>query len=275
MVEPIGGSRADELTRREAAVEAAEREAFERGEAIGRRRRVLSELREYVREREMTLRGRAARLGIPASQVMASLPELSDDSAATAEEAALASETDAVLDAREATLARREGLVSRRRAWIEAAAGMGLGAEERLIAREQALADAFRALVVAAGEPQPAQMVGTAVRRRHQRIEVRVPVQYGGAHNFIAAESANFSAGGVFVATRDALSPGRTIALRLQLPGDGEVEVSGVVVWRRAEPDATGPEGFGVRFLDLDATAERAIGRFLAYRAPLPSDWLS
>lgn len=268
---------ADELALREARVLGREAAFAERAAIHERRRRVLVELREDVREREVTLRARAARLGLDPKAILAELPPFDDGFSPTLDEVALHDESAAIIEAREALVNRREEAVDRWQGWLDAAISSALGAEERLVAREQALAEGFRRLVVSATDaerPSVTATRATPARRRHHRIEVRVPVAYTGPHEFISAESSNVSAGGMFVATSDLLTPGRSVSLRLQLPDDGDVLVPAIVAWRRDAPSEEGPAGFGVRFVDLDATAERAIGRFVAYRAPLPADHL-
>lgn len=267
----------DSLARREALVRERERAFAERSELYERRRRVLLELRDDVRDREVTLRARAARLGLDARIILTDLQPFEDGFSPTLDEVALHDESAAILDARDALVSRREAAVARWQTWLDDAIAGALGAEERLVAREQSLADGFRRLIVAAADLDRATVTSTKVspaRRRHHRIEVRVPVAYSGPHEFIAAEAANVSAGGLFVATTDLLTPGRSVSLRLQFPDEGDVVVPGVVAWRREVGGADGPTGFGVRFVDLDSVAERAIGRFVAYRAPLPSDLL-
>ena len=88
--------------------------------------------------------------------------------------------------------------------------------------------------------------------REHQRVPFQVRVQYRNASSLLVAYSLNLSRGGIFLETTQELGIGTDIALSLEVPGIGPVEVAGRVHWRREQPDADGPAGVGVEFHELN-----------------------
>ncbi len=81
--------------------------------------------------------------------------------------------------------------------------------------------------------------------RRHPRISKELPVQMTSidaerdprtgepCFRNIREQTANLSRGGVFVRTRDALTPGNRVLVQFHVPGRGDVEAIGRVAWSR------------------------------------------
>ena len=108
-------------------------------------------------------------------------------------------------------------------------------------------------------------------RRRHPRVDLHTEVTFTDHTNFYTGFAEDLSEGGLFVATY-ALEPiGTKISLKLTLPDEREVEVTGTVRWLRDprdhNPDA--PPGMGIQFEDVASDDMRAIHEFVALRAPL------
>jgi len=258
----------DELHERDRALTAREASLAEQSHALERRRFILTELRDTVREREASLRARASRLQIELGELGRPHWEAALESSHEAEFTELERERESLHEERRRLIVRRDALLRRQEALIAKALARDTGAEEALLAREQAITEAFRRLVLDAGNGVETRggAVADTNRRQHRRIEVRLAVHVGSEHNFTVAESENLSAGGLFVSTRDLLQEGRGVELRIHLEGEGELAATGVVSWLRR--DTNGP-GFGVRFTKLSPAAERAIGRFFERRAPI------
>jgi len=127
-------------------------------------------------------------------------------------------------------------------------------------------------------------MESGADRRRHPRVELRVPVRLStidaepdprtGRASFRTSEetSANVSRGGLFVATTDPVSPGRRVLLELELPGGRRLETVGRVAWTRARTGGAGRdgEGFGIEFLGGRPEDLAKLERILAPRRRAP-----
>lgn len=260
----------DELQAWEKKLDAREAGLAEKRSSFERRRFVLGELRDTVREREASLRARATRLQVELGELGRPHWEAALETAHEAEFSELDRDLAELREERRRLLMRREALLDRQDTLITKALARDTGAEEALLAREQTITEAFRRLVLDSGDAGGARSTPTfdQNRRQHRRIEVRLAVHVGSEHNFIAAESENLSAGGLFVYTRDRLQEGREVELRIHLEGEGELAVTGIVSWTRPDTEPGGP-GFGVRFTRVPPAAERAIGRFIERRAPL------
>lgn len=279
-----------ELDRRELELAAAERSLDAKWASHEHRIRVLTELREYVTDREITLRARAARLGLPPGAIDELLGAgMSVDHKAQPpgmNEVALGTERAALLEARSQLCERREQALAHREELFAEADSGNVDLEEALLSRENELATVFRKLVERSGElamgsiPAPittsmpeitAEALDTeANRRRFKRIELNARVDFGTPHNFFAGESENISIGGVFIATNNLIREGRQVDLRLTLPQSGSFDIRGEVSWRRLVSSSEGPPGLGIRFLNPDPSLIQAIEAFVKVRDALP-----
>lgn len=108
-------------------------------------------------------------------------------------------------------------------------------------------------------------------RRAYPRYGVDLDVSLGSDHNFYAGFVENISAGGVFVATHAIKPVGERLELTIHVPDSEEpVRAIGEVRWIREYSEASDvPPGMGVRFVELAASAQQAIERFLEHRDPL------
>ena len=98
--------------------------------------------------------------------------------------------------------------------------------------------------------------------RRYPRISKELPVQMTSidaerdprtgepCFRNIRERTANLSRGGVFVRTRDGLTPGNRVLVQFHVPGRGEVEAIGRVAWSRSALTgaARNDEGVGISF---------------------------
>jgi type IV pilus assembly protein PilZ len=90
------------------------------------------------------------------------------------------------------------------------------------------------------------------VDRRQPRLPISLKVQYRTTGAFLVAYSINLSKGGIFLETSTPLEVGAHISLAFEVPGAGQLEVTGLVAWvRQGSPDGL-PDGMGVQFEHLD-----------------------
>jgi len=107
-------------------------------------------------------------------------------------------------------------------------------------------------------------------RRGHKRFSVDLDVSLGSDHNFYSGFAENLSVGGVFVATHQLRPVGETVEVCIHLPDGTEVRAAGEVRWVRLfNSDSDMPPGMGLRFRELEQTANQAIERFLNQREPI------
>lgn len=96
-------------------------------------------------------------------------------------------------------------------------------------------------------------------RRRHERIDARVPIQFESEKDYVEAYTHNISKGGVYFETKERLSPNGRLELVLSPPGsEGQIRVIARVIRMitryREQPDGTQAHvnGYGVRFEKLE-----------------------
>ncbi len=108
-------------------------------------------------------------------------------------------------------------------------------------------------------------------RRKYERHEVELEINFGSEHNFYSGFVENLSAGGVFVATYVAKDVGQILDLSISLPGRSKpVTGRGEVRWFRPfNPESDLPAGIGIRFVELDDGGDELIRKFVKRREPL------
>jgi hypothetical protein len=73
---------------------------------------------------------------------------------------------------------------------------------------------------------------------------------------------------GLFVATNNLLKEDRAVRVALSL-GEADVQLKGIVAWRREEADSEGPAGMGIEITWLGPGAPEALGNWLAENSPV------
>ena len=271
-----------EVDLRESELSASERALDARWTGFEQRSSILNEFRDYLSEREATLRNRALRLPIPRELVDSLLPPptatgvVADNDMS---DLAVAMQRSTLLDERWELCQRRQEALESRRLLREQNASMHGHIEKALLDREKELADAFRKLLEHATEAHPPTTQtktntgppkSGAERRVHERMEMSAHVDFGTEHYFFSGATVDLGVGGVFIATPDLIREGRQIHLRLSLPGWGPLEVVGEVAWRRLVATDDGPPGLGIQFCEVDELAQAAIEEFVANRTSAP-----
>ena len=115
-------------------------------------------------------------------------------------------------------------------------------------------------------------------KRQERRSAFRLPVEIdvrveGAAHRFEAL-TGDLSTGGMFVAVSrwvgDPIPVGTHVMLNFTLREGGDLNVIGVVQWRR-DDHHDGVPGLGIAFFCLEPEARATITRFCAVREPFYS----
>ena len=107
-------------------------------------------------------------------------------------------------------------------------------------------------------------------RRRFRRLTIRVAVEYESARGKQTAMATTLGAGGMFIATEDALATREKLMVSFTLPGrQRDYTIPARVVWsNRPEGDHRGALGMGIAFEDQTACVSLAID--LESGAPSP-----
>jgi len=96
-------------------------------------------------------------------------------------------------------------------------------------------------------------------RRRSERTDVLVRVDYQSVDELFSEFARNINEGGVFVETEAPLPVDSKVSLQFKIPGsDLPVAGTGRVV-RVSEIDGPGPPGMGIEFDDLDRASRERI----------------
>jgi uncharacterized protein (TIGR02266 family) len=103
-------------------------------------------------------------------------------------------------------------------------------------------------------------------RRTHPRLSLAVAVDLRSGHNFYSARTRDLSVGGLFIEAEATLPIGTRLSVDLKFLKK-HVRADCEVMW--ALTDGERPVGVGVRFLDLNAEARKAIEAFMVFRDPL------
>ena len=78
-----------------------------------------------------------------------------------------------------------------------------------------------------------------------------VQVEFRTASSFLVAYSINLSRGGLFLETDADVPTGAAMTIDFSVPNVGTTSLNGIVMWRRAIDEASGPPGIGVEFQDV------------------------
>ncbi len=100
-----------------------------------------------------------------------------------------------------------------------------------------------------------------ADRRRHERVPLKIPVDYTSVDAFFTEFSSNVNEGGMFVEMEDAPELGSQVQLQFDLPGYEEsIQVEGRVAWTSDGKDGSAP-GVGIEFQNLPDDVRDTINR--------------
>src|SRR6476469_8432205 len=88
--------------------------------------------------------------------------------------------------------------------------------------------------------------------RRQPRVPIKLEVSYRTAGAFLVSYSVNLSKGGIFIETADPVAIGERVALKIEVPGGGAMDIEGVVTWTRTQAEDGMPPGMGLRFDRLE-----------------------
>ena len=100
-------------------------------------------------------------------------------------------------------------------------------------------------------------------RRRSERIELMVRVDYKTVDELFSEFARNINEGGMFVETESPPEPGAVVALQFRIPGSAEpIAVMGRVV-RITAGDRDEPPGMGIEFENLDTQSRDLINQLV------------
>lgn len=105
-------------------------------------------------------------------------------------------------------------------------------------------------------------------RRRHLRIDARVPVTFANSDEFVKVYTDNISKGGIYFETSERLSPNGRLELTITLPRSlREVKLIGRVKHMRSKYEEIDGKklrmyGYGIQFEEVPAAERKVLERF-------------
>ncbi|HOP28862.1 MAG TPA: PilZ domain-containing protein [Spirochaetota bacterium] len=95
--------------------------------------------------------------------------------------------------------------------------------------------------------------------RKTHRVNKKVKSEVRTEEAVTLSSSVDVSKGGIFISTPEPLNNGSTVNLTIMLPGNGEVEVQGVVRWVREDETDSGKAGMGIEFVNISGDLARKL----------------
>lgn len=96
-------------------------------------------------------------------------------------------------------------------------------------------------------------------QRKTHRVHKRIKSEVRTDDSITLSSSVDLSRGGIFISTPEPLSDGSNVNLTILIPGNGEIEVQGVVKWMRDDETATGRAGMGIEFVNVNSDISRKL----------------
>jgi uncharacterized protein (TIGR02266 family) len=109
----------------------------------------------------------------------------------------------------------------------------------------------------------------SAERRTARRLPLEIDVAVEGGACRFTTTTYDLSPGGMFLVTHEQIPIGTEVVLGFTLPSGAELEVIGLVQWRRSRGDVEAPQGMGISFFCLDPEVRKVLEQFCAVREPL------
>ena len=98
-------------------------------------------------------------------------------------------------------------------------------------------------------------------RRRGDRVELKIPVDYSSVDAFFTEFSANINEGGMFVEVDEPPELGTLVQLQFDLPGrSAAIQVEGRVAWTSDGKDDSSA-GVGIEFQNLPSDVRETINK--------------
>jgi PilZ domain len=139
-----------------------------------------------------------------------------------------------------------------------------------------AAAPPYQAPVAAPAYQAPAAAPAPAAGGAGAPLRIEAELGAHSSTNFYKGLSGNdvIDSGGIFVATYQIPPIGRSVVVKVSMPGGYEFEALGVVRWTREAPlsGSDSPPGFGAQFTQISPEGRQLVYRYVRNREPLFHD---
>ena len=89
--------------------------------------------------------------------------------------------------------------------------------------------------------------------RKAPRINKRVKSEIRAGEHMSLSSSVDLSSGGIYISTPEPLSNGSNVKLTIIIPGNGELEIDGIVKWACSDESGKGRAGMGIEFVNVNS----------------------
>lgn len=100
-------------------------------------------------------------------------------------------------------------------------------------------------------------------KRKEERIKKTIRSEVRSDEALTYSSTVDVSNGGIFISTPEPLKNGSKIELTITIPGDGEVNLNGLVKWIREDESGDMRAGMGIEFQDMDASTKQKLGKLI------------
>jgi len=100
-------------------------------------------------------------------------------------------------------------------------------------------------------------------KRKEERVKksIRSEVRSDDALTF--SSTVDVSKGGIFISTPEPLGNGSKVELSITIPGDGEVNIHGLVKWMREDEVSGCRAGMGIEFQNIDEPTKQKLEKLI------------
>jgi uncharacterized protein (TIGR02266 family) len=98
-------------------------------------------------------------------------------------------------------------------------------------------------------------------KRKHPRTPKKLKSEVHSPEGFTFSTSADLSSGGIFISTPEPVRKGSSVELRIYIPGEEPLTLSGVVRWTRDTDNDAHRTGMGIEFKRLGEREVQALKR--------------
>ena len=100
-------------------------------------------------------------------------------------------------------------------------------------------------------------------KRKEERVKksIRSEVRSDDALTF--SSTVDVSKGGIFISTPEPLGNGSKVELLISIPGDGEVNIHGLVRWMREDEENGCRAGMGIEFQNIDEPTKQKLEKLI------------
>jgi len=100
-------------------------------------------------------------------------------------------------------------------------------------------------------------------KRKNERVKKWIKSEVHSDEHISFSSSVDLSKGGIFISTPEPLNNGSQVNLSIHIPGNGEVEVKGIVKWIRSDETDSDKAGMGIEFVNINSDFKKKLDELI------------